>query len=101
VRARTAELPDAQLRASHDALLALTVKLRKDATRDADWDWLEVAAGGVFGGEEWSDDLAEEAVFGDDPEALAEAITTDVLRALAIAHRDHPEYESGWQARRT
>lgn len=106
VTARTAELTDPALRESHQALLALSVRLRKEATRDADWDWIESAAFGAVdwftdgGGADWADEEIGDAVFGDDPESEADALTVAMHRALALAHAGHPEYDPAWRPRR-
>lgn len=100
VRARTDELSDDRLRRAHHALLAVTERLRREGTKEADWDWLEVTAGGFFGDDgNWSDDVADEAIFGDDPEAHAEAVTTDILLAMASAHDRHPDFDPTWRLR--
>ncbi len=106
VRARTDELADPRLRSSQAALLSLTKVLRKEATKDADWDWIEAAAEGAFdwfgdgGGSDWADGVIGESIFGDDPEPQATAMTTAIHQAMALAYVDHPEYDQAWQPRK-
>ncbi|MFC7618756.1 hypothetical protein [Microlunatus sp. GCM10028923] len=105
VQARTEELADPALRESHRALLALSVRLRKEATRDADWDWVESAAFGAAdwfgggGGADWADEEIGDSIFGDDPESEADALTVAIQRALALAHAGHPDYDPAWRPR--
>lgn len=105
VRARTDELVDPRLKSSQAALLALTTLMRKEATKDADWDWIEAAAEGTFdwlgdgGGADWADGVLGESIFGDDPESQATALTTAIHQAMALAYVDHPDYDRAWQPR--
>ncbi len=95
VRARTAELADQDLRASHTALLELVDQLRAESAKEADWEWIEAIAIGLFD-DDGGDDLAEDAAFGDDPEKQAATITTAILAGLALTHADHSEYRPEW-----
>jgi hypothetical protein len=102
VRARTAELTDESLRSAHGELIALTDRIRTAATRDADWDFLAGVLGEVWfdDGGGWSDEVTEDAIFGDDPKVEAEAITIAILAAMALAHADHPDYAPSWRPTR-
>lgn len=105
VRARTEELVEPRLRDSHLALLKLTELIKKKATKDADWDWIEAAVfgnwGGDGGGSGWADEVIAENIFGDDPESQAKATILAIHQSMALAHADHPDYNPDWSPRST
>lgn len=104
VRARVDEAPTGDpVARSHRALIATLDGLRREASAEEDWAWVEAAAG-WFGG--WFDDdhssdpsswSSGSGLWDESAEKTAAAIAARVLACMALVHRDHPDYDPAWE----
>jgi hypothetical protein len=102
VRARVGEAPPGDpVARSHRALIATLDGLRREASAEEDWAWVEAVAG-WFGG--WFDDdhsstswSSDSDLWDESAEKTAAAIATRVLACMALVHRDHPDYDPAWE----
>lgn len=100
VRARTAEAPPGDpVARSHRALIATLEALRREASAEEDWAWVEAAAGWFgdwFDGDGHSSWSSDSGLWDESAEKTADAIATRVLACMALVHTGHPDYDPGW-----
>lgn len=100
IRARIGEAPPGDpVARSHRALVAALDALRREASADEDWAWVE-AVSGWFG--DWFDDGgspsgSDSGLWEESAEKTAAAVAARVLACMALVYADHPDYDPAWE----